>query len=168
MAKRIPIYSYCEYLSTTSGLLKICANEQGISAITFVMQEDAPAIGNAVTKEAKQQLSEYFDQQRKAFDLPLAPVGTQFQQNVWQQLCAIPYGETCSYADIAKQLNNPNAVRAVGSANGKNPISIVVPCHRVIGANGTLTGYAGGLTRKAALLTLENPNFTVPTGKLTT
>ena len=132
------------------------------------MQEDAPAIGNAVTKEAKQQLSEYFDQQRKAFDLPLAPVGTQFQQNVWQQLCAIPYGETCSYADIAKQLNNPNAVRAVGSANGKNPISIVVPCHRVIGANGTLTGYAGGLTRKAALLTLENPNFTVPTGKLTT
>ncbi|GAC07271.1 MAG: methylated-DNA--[protein]-cysteine S-methyltransferase [Paraglaciecola chathamensis] len=168
MAKRIPIYSYCEYLPTTSGLLKICANEQGISAITFVMQEDAPAIGNAVTKEAKQQLSEYFDQQRKAFDLPLAPVGTQFQQNVWQQLCAIPYGETCSYADIAKQLNNPNAVRAVGSANGKNPISIVVPCHRVIGANGTLTGYAGGLTRKAALLTLENPNFTVPTGKLTT
>lgn len=168
MAKRIPIYSYCEYLPTTSGLLKICANEQGISAITFVMQEDAPTIGNAVTKEAKQQLSEYFDQQRKAFDLPLAPVGTQFQQNVWQQLCAIPYGETCSYADIAKQLNNPNAVRAVGSANGKNPISIVVPCHRVIGANGTLTGYAGGLTRKAALLTLENPNFTVPTGKLTT
>ncbi|GGZ78624.1 methylated-DNA--[protein]-cysteine S-methyltransferase [Paraglaciecola chathamensis] len=168
MAKHIPIYSYCEYLPTTSGLLKICANEQGISAITFVMQEDAPAIGNAVTKEAKQQLSEYFDQQRKAFDLPLAPVGTQFQQNVWQQLCAIPYGETCSYADIAKQLNNPNAVRAVGSANGKNPISIVVPCHRVIGANGTLTGYAGGLTRKAALLTLENPNFTVPTGKLTT
>ena len=168
MAKRIPIYSYCEYLPTTSGLLKICANEQSISAITFVMQEDAPAIGNAVTKEAKQQLSEYFDQQRKAFDLPLAPVGTQFQQNVWQQLCAIPYGETCSYADIAKQLNNPNAVRAVGSANGKNPISIVVPCHRVIGANGTLTGYAGGLTRKAALLTLENPNFTVPTGKLTT
>ncbi|AEE24783.1 methylated-DNA/protein-cysteine methyltransferase [Glaciecola sp. 4H-3-7+YE-5] len=168
MAKRIPIYSYCEYLPTTSGLLKICANEQGISAITFVMQEDAPAIGNAVTKEAKQQLSEYFNQQRKAFDLPLAPVGTQFQQNVWQQLCAIPYGETCSYADIAKQLNNPNAVRAVGSANGKNPISIVVPCHRVIGANGTLTGYAGGLTRKAALLTLENPNFTVPTGKLTT
>ena len=125
-------------------------------------------ICNAVTKEAKQQLSEYFNQQRKAFDLPLAPVGTQFQQNVWQQLCAIPYGETCSYADIAKQLNNPNAVRAVGSANGKNPISIVVPCHRVIGANGTLTGYAGGLTRKAALLTLENPNFTVPTGKLTT
>ncbi|MBJ2139033.1 methylated-DNA--[protein]-cysteine S-methyltransferase [Paraglaciecola chathamensis] len=168
MAKRIPIYSYCEYLPTTSGLLKICANEQGISAITFVMQEDAPAIGNAVTKEAKQQLSEYFDQQRKAFDLPLAPVGTDFQQNVWQQLSAIPYGETCSYADIAKQLNNPNAVRAVGSANGKNPISIVVPCHRVIGANGTLTGYAGGLTRKAALLTLENPNFTVPTGKLTT
>lgn len=104
MAKRIPIYSYCEYLPTTSGLLKICANEQGISAITFVMQEDAPAIGNAVTKEAKQQLSEYFNQQRKAFDLPLAPVGTQFQQNVWQQLCAIPYGETCSYADIAKQL----------------------------------------------------------------
>lgn len=168
MAKHIPIYPYCEYLPTTSGLLKICANEQGISAITFVMQEDAPAIGNADTKEAKQQLSEYFDQQRKAFDLPLAPVGTQFQQNVWQQLCAIPYGETCSYADIAKQLNNPNAVRAVGSANGKNPISIVVPCHRVIGANGTLTGYAGGLTRKAALLTLENPNFTVPTGKLTT
>lgn len=168
MAKRIPIYSHCEYLPTTSGLLKICANEQGISAITFVMQEDAPVNGNAVTKEAKQQLSEYFNQQRQAFDLPLAPMGTQFQQNVWQQLCAIPYGETCSYADIAKQLNNPNAVRAVGSANGKNPISIVVPCHRVIGANGTLTGYAGGLTRKAALLTLENPKFTVPTGKLTT
>ena len=140
-------------------MIKISANDEAITAIAFVEQQDEPSGSTPLLQQAKQQLTDYFEQKRKTFDLPLAPAGTEFQRNVWRELRAIPYGVTCSYADIAKRLNNPNAVRAVGSANGKNPISIIVPCHRVIGTNGTLTGYAGGLQRKAFLLLLENPLF---------
>ncbi|VXC38587.1 Methylated-DNA--protein-cysteine methyltransferase [Pseudomonas sp. 8Z] len=101
------------------------------------------------------QLDEYFAGQRRQFELRLAPRGTTFQQAVWQALLAIPYGSTCSYSQLAEVIGRPNAVRAVGSANGANPISIIVPCHRVIGRNGSLTGYAGGLPRKQRLLELE-------------
>ncbi len=101
------------------------------------------------------QLNEYFAKQRTHFTVPLDTQGTAFQQSVWQALMAVPYGELKTYGDIAKQLNNPKAVRAVGAANGKNPISIIVPCHRIVGANNKLTGYAGGLARKQWLLQHE-------------
>jgi methylated-DNA-[protein]-cysteine S-methyltransferase len=109
-----------------------------------------------MTELAKQQLLEYFSEKRRSFSIPLAATGTEFQQSVWQALGQIPFGETCSYLDIAKSIGNPKACRAVGAANGKNPIPIIVPCHRVIGSNQKLTGFAGGLDRKAWLLTHEN------------
>ncbi len=105
--------------------------------------------------EARRQLEEYFDGQRREFDLPLAPRGTKFQLQVWETLLDIPYGETTSYGAIAANLGHPNGSRAVGAANGRNPISIIVPCHRVIGASGALIGYGGGLDRKRTLLDLE-------------
>ncbi|WP_026555988.1 methylated-DNA--[protein]-cysteine S-methyltransferase [Arthrobacter sp. 35W] len=104
-----------------------------------------------------QQLGEYFAHDRRAFDLPLAPVGNAFQHKVWEQLRLIPYGELRSYGDIARILGDRSLAQAVGSANGRNPISIIVPCHRVVGADGSLVGYAGGLARKEFLLELENP-----------
>jgi methylated-DNA-[protein]-cysteine S-methyltransferase len=106
-------------------------------------------------EQAVSQLQEYFDQQRTMFTLPLAPEGTDFQQRVWKQLRNIPYGETRTYAQLADAIGNRAAIRAVGLANGRNPLSIVVPCHRVIGSDGSLTGYAGGLDRKRFLLDLE-------------
>ncbi|MCW3098523.1 MAG: methylated-DNA/protein-cysteine methyltransferase [Chthonomonadaceae bacterium] len=105
--------------------------------------------------ETKRQLAAYFAGQLTEFDLPLAPGGTEFQQKVWQELRRIPYGTTLSYGELARRIGNPNASRAVGLANGRNPISIIVPCHRVIGASGKLVGYGGGLSRKETLLTLE-------------
>ena len=106
-------------------------------------------------KEACRQLSEYLKGERKTFDLPLNPKGTDFQKRVWRALCDIPYGETRSYKQIAEAIGNPKAVRAVGMANNRNPITIVVPCHRVIGADGKLVGYGGGLEMKEFLLRLE-------------
>jgi methylated-DNA-[protein]-cysteine S-methyltransferase len=113
-------------------------------------QEDVSAF-----TEVLEQLAAYFDGERTTFDLVLAPRGTDFQREVWRALAAIPYGETTTYAAIARSIGRPKAVRAVGAANGKNPLSIVVPCHRVIGRDGTLTGYAGGLSSKRRLLELE-------------
>ncbi len=110
-----------------------------------------------VLVETERQLSEYFAGQRQQFDLPIYMQGTAFQQQVWQALQTIPFGETRSYSDIAQQIDNPQAVRAVGAANGRNPLSIVVPCHRVIGRQGQLTGFAGGLDAKKYLLALEQP-----------
>jgi methylated-DNA-[protein]-cysteine S-methyltransferase len=104
------------------------------------------------------QLGEYFAGERRSFDLPLAPEGTAFQQRVWTGLAAIPYGETTSYAALAEAIGHPGSARAVGAANGANPLAIVVPCHRVVGADGTLAGYAGGPDAKRSLLTLENPS----------
>lgn len=101
------------------------------------------------------QLDEYFEGKRECFDVRLAPQGTAFQQTVWQALLQIPFGHTWSYGELAMSIGNPKAVRAVGTANGANPISIIIPCHRVIGSNGTLTGYGGGLERKQVLLQLE-------------
>jgi methylated-DNA-[protein]-cysteine S-methyltransferase len=116
-----------------------------------------PQPDEPVLVEAAIQLRGYFAGNRKQFDLPLAPHGTLFQQRVWAALRTIPYGETRSYAAIAAQLGSPAAVRAVGAANGRNPLSIVVPCHRVIGSGGRLTGFAGGLAAKQYLLSLEAP-----------
>ena len=133
------------------------------SAITgLYMQNDKHAARRAVAvpDEAKlkgplEQLKAYFEGRLRDFDLPLAAEGTPFQQRVWAALCAIPYGETISYGELARRIGQPTASRAVGLANGQNPISIIVPCHRVIGANGTLTGYGGGLERKRWLLAHE-------------
>ena len=110
---------------------------------------------DSLLRPARDQLAEYFAGERRDFDLPLRPAGAPFQLRVWERLNRIPYGETVSYGEIARELGSPTASRAVGAANGRNPIAIVVPCHRVIGANGSLTGYAGGLDQKRALLDLE-------------
>lgn len=108
-----------------------------------------------ILDQTEQQLREYFNRSRQVFTVPLAPPGTEFQRQVWQMLCSIPYGATATYGDIAAQIGNPNAARAVGMANHRNPIAIIVPCHRVIGTNGKLVGYAGGLAAKQQLIDLE-------------
>jgi methylated-DNA-[protein]-cysteine S-methyltransferase len=133
------------------GELTLVASGQGLAAILW--ENDDPDRVRLV--EATRQLGEYFAGQREAFDLPLDFHGTDFQKRVWAQLLAIPFGETRSYGEIARALGQPTASRAVGAANGKNPISIVAPCHRVIGTNGSLTGFAGGLEAKQRLLALE-------------
>ncbi len=121
-----------------------------------VVSDNTPNTSAAVhLQQAIEQLQQYFAGNRQQFSLTLAPIGSPFQQQVWQALCAIPFAHSCSYGAIANHLHNPKAVRAVGAANGRNPIAIVVPCHRVIGANGSLTGYAGGLNRKLWLLQHE-------------
>lgn len=144
-----------EFVQSPCGIVEVQACDQGITAIRFVESEASASIPSAVTTKACEQLSAYFAGELTTFDLPLTPAGTTFQQRVWKALSDIPYGATCSYRDIAEAIDNPKGVRAVGLANGKNPIAIVIPCHRVIGANGKLTGYAGGLHRKATLLELE-------------
>lgn len=121
------------------------------TAIDPEWREDPASFAGAVA-----QLGEYFAGERRAFDLPLAPAGTAFQQRVWAALAAIPYGETTSYSALAEAIGQPGSARAVGAANGANPLAIVVPCHRVVGADGMLTGYAGGLDAKRNLLTLED------------
>ncbi|CAM2005133.1 methylated-DNA--[protein]-cysteine S-methyltransferase [Acanthopleuribacter pedis] len=144
---------YEQSFDTPLGPLRVRADDAGITAVTFA--EPTGHNPNALTQAGVTQLAEYFDGTRREFTLPLAPAGTTFQQAVWSQLNQIPFGQTCSYGDIANRLANPKAVRAVGAANGRNPIAVIVPCHRVIGANGTLTGYAGGLDRKSWLLNHE-------------
>lgn len=154
-------YSYYE---SPIGRLLLVASSEGVRGIHFFEEKYYPSIEDSwsadaehpMLQAAQDQLTEYFASQRRVFELPLDPVGTEFQKKVWQALRTIPFGETRSYIDIARQLGDPKATRAVGAANGRNPISIVVPCHRVVGADGSLTGYAGGLQRKHALLRLEH------------
>lgn len=141
-------------INTPCGLLGVSASDTGISRVAFESNAQAQQ-PNALTALACEQLTAYFDKALCEFDLPLDANGTVFQHQVWHALTEIPYGKTASYADIAHRIGNPKAVRAVGGANGKNPIAIIVPCHRIIGSNNTLTGYAGGLERKDYLLTLE-------------
>ena len=145
------------------GDLKLVASEKGLAAILWPNDDPkrvrlAPLTEDRrhpVLKETERQLGEYFKGRRKTFDLPLDFAGTAFQKSVWKALLKIPYGQTRSYGELAQQLGNAKAMRAVGAANGRNPISIVAPCHRVIGASGKLTGFAGGLQAKAFLLQLE-------------
>ncbi|MFM5335018.1 methylated-DNA--[protein]-cysteine S-methyltransferase [Aeromonas enteropelogenes] len=151
-----------DILPTHCGDLLIAINERGLVHVDFVAglralpdmsgwQQDGEALAPYLAE-----FEAYFAGRLQRFTLPLAASGTEFQQAVWQALCDIPYGETRSYGDIALAIGKPNAMRAVGAANGRNPLSIIVPCHRVIGQNGSLTGYAGGLEIKKALLQLEN------------
>lgn len=145
------------------GAILLAATDNGLMGTWFEGQRYYPHVADdwqAVNQHplldaAREQLADYFAGQRDRFDLPLAPKGTPFQQRVWQVLQTIPYGDTTTYGALAQQLGQPTASRAVGSAVGHNPLSVIVPCHRAVGANGSLTGYAGGLDRKRHLLTLE-------------
>jgi len=143
------------------GMLRATTDGRSIVALTYdapiVEAVTAPAPARELLDALQAQLAEYFAGRRTAFDIPLAPAGTSFQQRVWSALCTVRHGETASYSQIAHRVGSPAAVRAVGAANGRNPIAIVIPCHRIIGSNGTLTGYAGGLDRKRTLLALEAP-----------
>ena len=151
--------TYQMEITTPVGYLRVTANNVALTEVGFFDEALPPenVKQNPIAENAISQLSEYLQGKRHSFDLPLAPKGTEFQQRVWQKLLKVAYGQTASYLDIAKALNKPTACRAVGAANGKNPIAIVIPCHRVIGANGSLTGYAGGLDRKSYLLGVESP-----------
>lgn len=152
-------------MASPVGMLKLVASDSGLVAILW--ENDNPKRipfksrlekkdHHPILKETEAQLKAYFARKLDRFSLPLDFVGTEFQKNVWEALLKIPFGQTRSYLQIAQQIGNPKAVRAVGAANGKNPISIVVPCHRVIGANGKLTGFAGGLPTKQYLLDIEH------------
>ena len=150
------------YLDTPIGTLLIAGDADAVHRITFPRrgraakpEPDWQESQRGLVGEAVRQLREYFAGKRVDFDLPLAPQGTAFQRSVWRQLQEIPYGETISYGELAKRVGNPKASRAVGSANGANPLPIVVPCHRVIAGDGTLGGFGGGLPTKQTLLALE-------------
>ena len=151
------------------GILKLVATKNALVAVLWEnenpkrvrLAELIEQVDHPILLATQKQLSEYFAGTRQRFDLPLDFEGTEFQKRVWQALLDIPFGETRSYRDIAEQVGNIKAVRAVGAANGKNPISIIAPCHRVVGASGKLVGFAGGLDNKAILLKLESSNSKV-------
>lgn len=159
--KGFPDHATCsrEVDSPVGGLV-LFATRKGLAGLFFahrVPDQELPPDdpGNAHLNAAESQLAEYFAKQRKTFEIKFDRRGTTFQQKVWRQLSEIPFGEVCSYGDIARRIKNPRSVRAVGLANGSNPISIIVPCHRVIGADGSLTGFGGGVEIKHQLLTHE-------------
>jgi methylated-DNA-[protein]-cysteine S-methyltransferase len=153
------IVVYTDYIKSPLGLVEFKASEKGITQVIFCGDKKADVNANRITDCCKQQLREYFQGQRKVFDVTLDPQGTDFQKLVWQNLLKIQFGQTNTYLDIAKMVNKPKGSQAVGGANGRNPISIIVPCHRVIGTNGALTGYAGGIERKLWLLEHEGAVF---------
>lgn len=162
--KKVNEMSYYKTMKSPVGELKLVASDKGLIAILWENDDpDRVQLGHLeedenhpVLLETERQLKDYFTGKLEKFSLQLDFTGTAFQKKVWAALLTIPFGETRSYAEIAKQIGHPKAVRAVGAANGKNPISIVAPCHRVIGSNGKLTGFAGGLDAKAALLGIES------------
>lgn len=141
---------------TPIGYLTLEGDSKSLSKVSFLETSDQKSPNSKVLREARKQLDEYFSGYREAFDIPLSPEGTDFQKKTWNALIKIPFGSSATYGDIAKEVKCPNGQRAVGMANNKNPLAIIVPCHRVIGKNGTLTGYAGGLKAKKFLLNLEN------------
>jgi methylated-DNA-[protein]-cysteine S-methyltransferase len=148
------------YITSPIGTLVLTSNGGALTRLAIadagdIADADAPAETDAILAAAREQLDAYFDMRLTQFDLPLEPRGTEFQQRVWESLRVIPFGETISYAELARRVGNPKAVRAVGGANGRNPLMIVVPCHRVIGADGSLTGFGGGIERKRWLLDHE-------------
>ncbi|WP_395338546.1 methylated-DNA--[protein]-cysteine S-methyltransferase [Ningiella sp. W23] len=153
---------YISELETQQGYVQIFAHNTAVVEIAFADESitieriQQKRKENEISSCAKQQLQEYFAGKRQHFDFPLDASGTAFQKQVWAALMDVPFGHTASYLDIATAIGKPKACRAVGAANGKNPIAIVVPCHRIIGTNGKLTGYAGGMSRKAFLLDLES------------
>ena len=145
------------FINSPLGITKIEGDENGITIISILSEGEISVEIPENLKDAVNQLRGYFEGKRTEFTFKLNPKGTNFQQKVWQELLNIPFGKTMSYLDLAKKLGDPKVIRAAASANGKNPLWIVVPCHRVIGTDGSLTGYAGGLWRKKWLLEHENP-----------
>jgi methylated-DNA-[protein]-cysteine S-methyltransferase len=145
------------FISSPLGITKIEGDEKGVAVISVLSEGELSTTIPNQLQEAVLQLQEYFEGKRQDFTFKLNPKGTDFQQKVWQELRNIPFGKTISYLDLSKKLGDVKAIRAAASANGKNPIWIVIPCHRVIGTDGSLTGYAGGLWRKKWLLEHENP-----------
>jgi methylated-DNA-[protein]-cysteine S-methyltransferase len=157
--------NYTRYINTPIGPLRLVSNSKAIISVSLIKYPAAEieadsAIQPRCLLDCENQLREYFDGKRKNFDMPLSPHGTEFQEKVWAQLRTIPYGVTISYLQLAKILGNPKLIRAAGAANGKNPVAILIPCHRVIGSNGELVGYAGGLPIKKWLLEHEKKHHT--------
>src|SRR5258706_13026130 len=150
-------------LKSPKGTFVSSGKDGALTGLYFDRQRHAPAIGDDWIEDPRarpfeqcaRQIGEYFDGKRTSFDLPLAPEGSQFQRKVWMQIARIPYGERITYSELAKRAGAPGSARAAGAATGRNPISIVVPCHRVVGADGSLTGYSGGVPRKAKRLGME-------------
>jgi methylated-DNA-[protein]-cysteine S-methyltransferase len=157
------MHLHFKFVDSPVGALKLVASDKGLVAILWEKEnprrvrlgEMSESADQSILLKTEMQLNEYFAGQRERFELPLDMLGTPFQKSVWEALLAIPFGETRSYGQLAVQLGNPRATRAVGAANGRNPLSIVVPCHRVVGSTGKLTGFAGGLRAKEHLLRLE-------------
>ncbi|HEU4781195.1 MAG TPA: methylated-DNA--[protein]-cysteine S-methyltransferase [Steroidobacteraceae bacterium] len=160
------IRHFCCTVDSPVGALSLVATDHALVALVWrreghrhvPFENAAEGAGHPLLRETACQLNQYFGGQRRTFDLPLEFRGTEFQRRAWAALLTIPYGETRTYRQMAEQIGNPAAVRAVGAANGRNPIAIIAPCHRVIGMNGELTGFGGGLDAKARLLTLEAPH----------
>jgi methylated-DNA-[protein]-cysteine S-methyltransferase len=154
---------YYDIFESPQGKVLLVASEKGLSGVYFEGQKYFPETRSdwergskhAPLKQAKRELAEYFAGKRRRFEVPLAPDGTQFQRAVWQAISKVGFGETISYGELARRAGHPGSARAAGAATGRNPIGIIVPCHRVMGSDGSLTGYAGGLARKRALLELE-------------
>jgi len=155
---------YFDRVPTPLGGMVLASDGDALSGAWFDGQRYQPPIGPAwqrqpdlpVLRRAAAELAEYFAGERIAFDVPLAPVGTPFQRDVWRAIAGVPYGATIAYRELAARAGRPESIRAAGAATGRNPLSIIVPCHRIVGADGALTGYAGGLARKRALLALEH------------
>lgn len=155
---------YYDRFESSIGAILLTASDDGLTGVYFERQKHQPKRagdwqhdpGHAHLKRARRQLAEYFAGKRRQFDLALDPAGTVFQKAVWRAIAGVPYGETISYGELARRAGFPEGARAAGAATGRNPIGIVVPCHRIVGSDGSLTGYAGGLERKRALLALES------------
>jgi methylated-DNA-[protein]-cysteine S-methyltransferase len=152
-----------DYYQSPLGRMMLVANDDGLAGVYFIGQKHYVRPGSGWRKDpdneslgkAKKELEEYFAGKRKRFDLPLAPEGSDFQRAVWKAIAGVPFGETITYAELARRAGHPGSARAAGAATGRNPIGIIVPCHRIVGSDGTLTGYAGGLEKKKKLLALE-------------
>jgi len=155
---------YYDHYESPHGRMLLVASGEGLSGVYFDRQKYLPQVEqgwrrdarHAPLRQAKRELAEYFDGERKRFETALAPEGTPFQQAVWKAISAVGFGKTITYSELALHAGFPGSARAAGAATGRNPISIIVPCHRIVGSNGSLTGYAGGLDRKRALLALES------------
>ena len=153
---------YYDTFDSPQGRMLLVATDKGLCGAYFKGQKYFPATrdgkrapNHALLRQAKRELREYFSGKRKRFDVPLAPEGTPFQQAVWKAIAAVRFGNTISYGELARRARHAGSARAAGAATGRNPLGIIVPCHRILGSNGSLTGYAGGLSRKRALLALE-------------
>jgi len=155
---------FCSIIPSPVGDLLLATDGTALTGLYFAGRDHIPAVSkqwtrnprHPVLQQTAKQLKEYFAGKRTKFSLPLRPSGTNFQEKVWQEIARIPYGETITYTDLAKRAGAPLAIRAAGTSTGRNPLSIIIPCHRVVGKNGSLTGFAGGLGKKRHLLELEN------------